>query len=586
MKKFILAFFIMSTMTFSQPISWTEITSNYSLPEGIKIFQGERAAPKLKIFYIEADMNNPDLVVHPYITSPNKLVKDFVPFVGAYAGVNGGFFGGSTSFSAVVYPNEVKAQNVAAVTRFNQSYPVIRSFFGMKTNKTFSVEWIYHFGSNVSDIYRFDTPMPYTNNQQTPLPQPQQAAGNVYQNLLVGIGGAPTLVKNGQVNVTYDQEIMWGSGVGYDNRDPRTAVGYTSDNRVIMIVADGRQINSEGVGLPELAQIMIDLGCVEAMNLDGGGSTQMAVGNQYVNNPSEQRAVPTILTVTHKDSLHLPPMIYYEKIIDTGDPECSLIGPGWFASANPGYWGNTPAMLNPIGNGSSYAEFKPGIFTEANYELYGWWVASSNRCQDTPFIIKHKNGTDTIRVNQVQNGSMWSYIGTFTFSNDTSQKILISNAGTTGTYIIADAIRLISYDPATTVDEEKNYLPTEFVLEQNYPNPFGEAIHSDNPVTKIRYKIPNVILSPSKDDGTDVTFRQAQSDKLVTLKVYDILGREVATLVNEEKQSGFYEVYFNANGLSSGVYFYKLTVISPSSGSLNGQSEQIFSQTKKMIYLK
>ncbi len=47
-----------------------------------------------------------------------------------------------------------------------------------------------------------------------------------------------------------------------------------------MIVADGRQAVSQGVGLPELAQIMINLGCVEAMNLDGGGSTQMAVGNQ------------------------------------------------------------------------------------------------------------------------------------------------------------------------------------------------------------------------------------------------------------------------------------------------------------------
>lgn len=169
------------------------------------------------------------------------------------------------------------------------------------------------FGNNVNDIYKFPEPMPYTNNQQTPLPPPQQSAGTVYSNLLVGIGGAPTLVKNGQVNVTYNEEIMWGSGVGYDNRDPRTAVGYTANNHVILIVADGRQINSEGVGLPELAQIMIGLGCVEAMNLDGGGSTQMAIGNQYVNNPSEQRAVPTILAITHKDSLHLPPTIQFEK---------------------------------------------------------------------------------------------------------------------------------------------------------------------------------------------------------------------------------------------------------------------------------
>jgi hypothetical protein len=560
MKKIFLLFVILTTITFSQPITWTEITSNYSLPSGIKVFQGDRATPKLKIFYIDADMNNPDLVIHPYITSPNKLVKDFVPFVGAYAGVNGGFFGGSTSYSAVVYPYEVKAQNVASVTRFSQSYPVIRSFFGMNADKSFHVEWIYHFGNNVENIYKFNEPLPYTNNQQTPLPPPQQSAGTVYSNLLVGIGGAPTLVKNGQVNVTYDQEIMWGSGVGYDNRDPRTAVGYTADNHVILIVADGRQINSEGVGLPELAQIMVDLGCVEAMNLDGGGSTQMAVGNQNVNNPSEQRAVPTILAITHKDSLHIPPTVQFEKIIDTGDPECSLIGEGWFASANPGYWGNTPAQLHPVGNGSAYAEFKPNFPADAMYEVYGWWVASSNRCQDTPFIIKHKNGTDTIRVNQVQNGSMWKLIGTFNFSQDTSQKILISDAGTIGTYVVADAIRIISYDPATPVENEKEITTTEFVLYQNYPNPF-------NPVTKIRYTIPASSLNPfSKGEGT-----------FVVLKVFDVLGNEVATLVNEEIRQGrtavSYEVEFNGSNLSSGIYFYQLTA-------------GAFTQINKMILLK
>ncbi len=540
MKKIFLIFTVLSTISFSQTITWTEITSSYNLPAGIKVFSGERTSPILKIFYIEVDMSNTDLVIHPYISSTNRTINNFVPLVGAYAGVNGGFFGGSSSFSAVVYPYEVKAKNVASVTRNNQSYPVIRSFFGMKFDRTLSIEWIYHYGNNVSDIYRFDSPMPYTNNQPTPLPAPQQSAGSVYENLLVGIGGAPTLVKNGQVNVSYNEEIMWGSGVGYDNRDPRTAVGYTADNRVIMIVADGRQSTSQGVGLPELAQIMINLGCIEAMNLDGGGSTQMAVGNQLINSPSESRAVPTILTVTHKDSLKLPSVPQFEKIIDTGDPECTLVGSGWFASANAGYWGNTPAQITPVGDGSSYAEFKLGLPVNAIYELYGWWVSSSNRCQDTPFIITHKNGKDTVRVNQVQNGSMWKLIGTYQFSSDTSQKVIISNAGTPGTsttYVVADAIKLVSYDPATPVDEEKNFIPTEFELYQNYPNPF-------NPTTNIQYAIAN---------------RQ-----YVTIKIFDILGKEIATLVNGFKSTGKYEIIFDASKLSTGIYFYKLT-----SGNIN-----------------
>jgi len=540
MKKIFLLFAVLSTIIFSQTITWTEITSNYTLPTGIKVFSGERVSPVLKIFYIDVDMNNPDLVIHPYISS-NKTINNFVPFVGAYAGINGGFFGGSSSFSAVVYPYEVKAQNVAAVTRNSQSYPVIRSFFGMKFDRTFDVEWIYHYGNIVSNIYRFDAPMPYTNNQTTPFPPPLQANGNQYQNLLVGIGGAPTLVKNGQVNVTYNEEIMWGSGVGLDNGDPRTAVGYTADNHVIMIVADGRQAASQGVGLPELAQIMINLGCVEAMNLDGGGSTQMAVGNQLVNVPSESRPVPTILTVTHKDSLKLPAVPQFEKVIDTGDPECSLVGSGWFTSANPGYWGNTPAYLNPVGDGSAYAEFRSQLPANAQYEVYGWWVASSNRCTNTPFIIKHKNGTDTVRVNQVQNGSVWKLIGTYQFSPDTSQKILISNAGTSGTgatYVVADAIKLISYDPVTSVEDEVISVPNKFILYQNYPNPF-------NPSTKIRYAIPG-------------TAKSGVEGFQVKLKVYDILGNEVSTLVNEYKPAGDYEVEFNASKHSSGIYFYNL----------------------------
>ena len=120
MKKIFLLIVLFATITLSQPITWTEITSNYALPTGIQIFQGDRLSPVLKIYYIDVDMNNPDLVIHPYIGS-NKTINNFVTFVGAYAGVNGGFFGGSSSFSAVIYPYEVKAQNVASLKSFNQS---------------------------------------------------------------------------------------------------------------------------------------------------------------------------------------------------------------------------------------------------------------------------------------------------------------------------------------------------------------------------------------------------------------------------------------------------------------------------------
>jgi hypothetical protein len=97
------------------------------------------------------------------------------------------------------------------------------------------------------------------------------------------------------------------------------------------------------------------------------------------------------------------------------------------------------------------------------------------------------------------------------------------------------------FAPITNIEDE-NILtsPTEFVLYQNYPNPF-------NPSTKIRFTIPSVTLSGVEGSR-------------VQLKIFDILGSEVATLVNEEKPAGTYEVDFNASKLSSGVYIYTLRV--------------------------
>jgi len=88
--------------------------------------------------------------------------------------------------------------------------------------------------------------------------------------------------------------------------------------------------------------------------------------------------------------------------------------------------------------------------------------------------------------------------------------------------------------------------PIGFELTQNYPNPF-------NPTTTIGFSIPQ--------------------KGLVTLKVFDVLGNEIRTLIIEEKDSGYYQVEFNSDGLSSGIYFYQLEA-----GS--------FIETKKMVLMK
>jgi len=115
----------------------------------------------------------------------------------------------------------------------------------------------------------------------------------------------------------------------------------------------------------------------------------------------------------------------------------------------------------------------------------------------------------------------------------------------------------------------------ESKLNQNFPNPF-------NPETTIVYTIPNVETLPALRMG-----KHAVSLQHVTLKIYDILGREIATLVNEQQSPGKYSVHFNAvqitnlhHNLSSGVYFYTLR-INPSISS-----ERTFIQTRKMILVR
>jgi hypothetical protein len=105
------------------------------------------------------------------------------------------------------------------------------------------------------------------------------------------------------------------------------------------------------------------------------------------------------------------------------------------------------------------------------------------------------------------------------------------------------------YNPGTTVtgtSEDADALPTVYALYQNYPNPF-------NPVTTVRFALP----SPTR----------------VTLTVYDVAGRRVATLVKRDMSPGYYTEVFNGAGLASGVYFYRLQA---------GD----FIQTRKLVLLK
>lgn len=101
------------------------------------------------------------------------------------------------------------------------------------------------------------------------------------------ISGGPYLVKNSQVFVDMTEQKLGAIG----GRNPRTAVGYTANNNLIIVTVDGRESSSIGMTLFELANFMKSIGCYNAMNLDGGGSTVLYVNGRVVNHPQVQGGI-------------------------------------------------------------------------------------------------------------------------------------------------------------------------------------------------------------------------------------------------------------------------------------------------------
>jgi hypothetical protein len=168
-------------------------------------------------------------------------------------------------------------------------------------------------------------------------------------------------------------------------------------------------------------------------------------------------------------------------------------------------------------------------------------------------------GTSSGVYLSTNNGETWSQINEGMGNREILSLAMGPNyiyAGTNGA-----SVWRLPLSQITGIEDRSNEIPSQFILSQNYPNPF-------NPSTVISY--------------------QLAVGSHVTLKVYDVLGKEVATLVNEEKPAGNYKIKFNAGSLSSGIYFYtlKATPIGGQAGNPETSSGQGFAETKKLILLR
>lgn len=194
---------------------------------------------------------------------------------------------------------------------------------------------------------------------------------------------------------------------------------------------------------------------------------------------------------------------------------------------------------------------KPIILGEVSLEEFGFWVFGDNSKNILEYrFLRQNSNEEKIKVDTI-NWTGWKLKkvlfykipGTGIIQFKSIDVVQTGSGNTNGKLFFDECL--------SNIIAEDNIIPTEFRLEQNYPNPFNSS-------TTIKYSIP-----------AEKIFKLVST----TLIVYDILGQEITTLVNEDKAPGNYETKFNANGLASGMYIYRIQ-----SGS--------FIVSKKLILLK
>lgn len=255
-------------------------------------------------------------------------------------------------------------------------------------------------------------------------------------------------------------------------------------------------------------------------------------------------------------------------------------GNSWIKISNnlPRRW-VTRVAVNPIDekivyvtySGLRWAESQPHVFRSEDFG--NSWNEINNGLPDAPvnaFEIDRINpkilylGNDVGAFISYDEGNNWEILGNnlpIVVVNDmkihpTENYLAIGTHGR--------GIYKLDLNNVTGIEQQNQLLVNQIELYQNYPNPF-------NPVTTIEYSIPQSIMQNFNKTKNPQQVRDDNNN--LSLKVYDILGREISILVNQKQNPGNYKIEFDASDFSSGIYFYKLTL---------GNSEIV----KKMILLK
>lgn len=293
-------------------LGWQNVEETYgTLPSYIDVYKSPAIlADKKSVAYVAiADMSKAswdvlgdivfDKEANGYGSKSVNTLSQFYAKKNMPVIINGGLFYFGNAFyytQDLVYRNGVMlapTQNYFSKDWITMWYPTIGAF-GQQNDNSFKVTWTYY---NNNDKANYSYLNPAENAEsKAPLAIPNAtfpSTGTVY-NPKTAIGGIVVLLKDGVIRNTVAQEML---DVSANSNQPRTAIGVTKDNKLVFFVCEGRNVTSGVAGFTtaDVAMIMKSLGCVDALNLDGGGSSGMLVNGKETIKPSgsSQRAVLT-----------------------------------------------------------------------------------------------------------------------------------------------------------------------------------------------------------------------------------------------------------------------------------------------------
>jgi hypothetical protein len=294
---------------------WADVSADFNdLPEHIRVYRSpENLEGKKAVAYIAvADMASAQWDIWSINDAAMEgTTDDFKTPSAVYNEAswpivaNAGFFyssgGKNYSSSLAVRNSEILAYNINYASEDWQTiyYPTRAALLESESGE-FDACWTYRTWDN-----HYMYPAPAANTWEAkPAKQPSASypEGGEQFAAKTAIGGGPLLINDGKFTDSYVAELFNGaSGIGPDSNQPRTAVGVTNDDKMIIFVCEGREMTEGVFGLTtaDVANVLLDLGCVEAINLDGGGSSCLLVNGKGTIKVSDgsQRAVGSTIMI-------------------------------------------------------------------------------------------------------------------------------------------------------------------------------------------------------------------------------------------------------------------------------------------------